>query len=92
MACPDLATADAVFATILTGQLYLVGDGMTATLTGDAGQLELQVLETMLPLADLGHDMGHDMHRDGSLAWLLLAFPLVSAAGALFVGLTARRD
>jgi hypothetical protein len=92
MACPDLATADAVFATILTGQLYLVGDGMTATLTGDAGQLELQVLETMLPLADLGHDMGHGMHRDGSLAWLLLAFPLVSAAGALFVGLTARRD
>ena len=69
---------------------------MTATLSGDAGQLELYVLEAMPPLADLGHDMGHNMghgmHRDGSLAWLLLALPLVSAAGALFVGLTARRD
>ena len=92
MACPDLATADAALAAILAGTLYLVGDGVTATLSGDAGQLELQVLATMLPLENLGHDMGHGMHRDGSLAWLLLAFPLVSAAGALFVGLTARRN
>ena len=96
MACPDLATADAALAAILAGSLYLIGDGVTATLSGDAGQLELYVLETMLPLEDLGHGMGHTMghgmHRDGSLAWLLLALPLVSAAGALFVGLTARRD
>jgi hypothetical protein len=92
MACPELATADAALAAILTGRLSLVDDGMTATLTGDAGQLELYVLETMLPLGPLDHNMDHGMHRDGSLAWLLLAFPLVSAAGALFVGLTARRD